>query len=134
MKIIIDSEKGVRGRIASFAAKQALQGNEVIVLNSEKALISGNSVMNTREFKELKALNNNKPEKGPFFSTDSEKMMKRTIRGMLPDYRVGRGREAWKKIRCYNGIPAEFKDEKMVKMDGKIPFKIMTIKQLGKSA
>ena len=45
-KIIIDAEGEIRGRVASFAAKQALQGNEIVILNSEKALVSGNLVMN----------------------------------------------------------------------------------------
>ena len=113
-KIIIDAEGEVRGRLASFAAKQALQGNEIVVLNSEKALISGNIVMNIQDFKLRRALNTNKPEKGPFFSKDPEKMLKRTIRGMLPDFRIGKGREAWKRIRCYIGVPEEFKKEKPI--------------------
>ena len=71
---------------------------------------------------------------GPYIPKRPYGLMKRAIRGMLPDYRVGRGREAWKRIKCYVGIPEEFKNEKMVKMEGKIPFKIMTIKELGKSA
>jgi len=133
-RIIIDAEGCIRGRLASFAAKQALQGNEIVVINSEKAIITGGEVMNIREFKELRALNLNKPEKGPFFSRDSEKMMKRTIRGMLPDYRIGRGREAWKRIKCYKGVPAEFAKEKAVKIETKIPLKSMTIEKLRKFA
>ena len=133
-KIFIDAENSVRGRVASYAAKQALGGNEIIVLNSEKAVISGDPQMNVADFKFTRALNTIKPEKGPFLSTDPEKMLKRTIRGMLPDFRVGRGREAWKRIKCYVGVPEEFKKEKMIKIDANVPKNNMTIKELSEKA
>jgi large subunit ribosomal protein L13 len=133
-KIFIDAEDGVRGRIASFAAKQALQGNEIVVLNSEKAAISGSSFMNIKDFKELRTLNHMKPEKGPFFSKSPERIMKRSIRGMLPDYRLGRGREAWRRIKCYVGVPEEFKKEKLTKIKTQMPLKKMSIGQLSKFA
>ena len=62
-KIFIDAENSVRGRVASYAAKQALGGNEIIVLNSEKALISGDSAMNVADFKFTRQLNSIKPTK-----------------------------------------------------------------------
>ena len=34
---------------------------------------------------------------------------------MLPNYRKGRGKEAFKRIKCYKGIPKEFEDKKMIK-------------------
>lgn len=133
-KIIIDAENEVRGRVASFVAKNALQGNEVVVINSEKVLISGDPRMNVQDFKERRALNLNKPEKGPFFSKDPEKMLKRTIRGMLPNFRVGRGRIAWKKIKCYMGVPEEFKKEKAIKLDHKTPKLYMSMEDLRRLA
>lgn len=136
VKIFIDAEKGVMGRVASYAAKQALGGNEIVILNSEKSLISGTETAVIQEFKELRALNTNKPEKGPFISRSPEKIMKRCIRSMLPDYRIGRGRVAWKKIRCYVGLPEEFKNEKLLKMENKKEQlkKYLTIAQLSKRA
>jgi len=133
-KIFIDAENVVRGRVASLAAKKALQGLEVNVVNSEKSIISGTEKNIIKEFKELRALNLNKPEKGPFLSKNTEKIMKRCIRGMLPDFRIGRGREAWKRIKCYNGIPEEFKKEKLIKIKEKSPKKIMTLGLLSKRA
>ena len=133
-KVIIDAENCIRGRVASYAAKQALLGNEVAVINSEKAIISGNAPSIIGRFKILRALNTMKPKKGPFFSKDPEKMLKRTIRGMLPDFRIGRGREAWKRIKCYVGVPEEFKKEKAVKIKTKTPTKHMTIEELRQRA
>lgn len=133
-KIIIDAENAIRGRVASFAAKSALQGNEVIVINSEKALISGDPQMNIADFKFIRDLNTINPTKGPFLSRDPEKMMKRTIRGMLPDFRVGRGKEAFRRIKCYVGAPEEFKKEKAVKIKTNTTKKSMTIKDLSERA
>jgi large subunit ribosomal protein L13 len=131
-KIFIDAENGVMGRVASYAAKQALQGNEVVIVNSEKALISGNNTTIIQEFKELRRLNTNKPEKGPFISRVPEKIMKRCVRGMIPDYRLGRGKIAFHKIKTYDGIPEEFKKEKMMKFEARVPKKYITIEELGR--
>jgi large subunit ribosomal protein L13 len=134
-KLYINAEDSTMGRIASFCAKQALQGSEIFVLNSEKAIISGRKEKTIEDFKFLRKLNTMKPEKGPFFSSSPEKIMKRTIRGMLPDYRIGRGREAWKKIRCYVGIPEEFKKEKLLQLNTKkVPAESITLKDLGRLA
>lgn len=131
-RIIIDGTDGTRGRIASFAAKNALAGTEIVIVNSEKVLVSGNPVMNIMDFKKQRALNTIKPTKGPFFSRSPEKMLKRAIRGMLPDYRRARGKDAWRLIKCYAGLPEEFKNEKLIKIEGKKPKRVMTLEQLGR--
>lgn len=133
-KIIFDAENEVMGRLASIAAKKAIQGNEVAVVNCEKAIISGTKENIVGEFKKTRALNTNKPEKGPFLSKDSEKIMRRKIRAMLPDFRVGRGREAWKRIKCYKGIPEEFKKEKVLKIKTNAPKKYISLSDLSKFA
>jgi ribosomal protein uL13 len=133
-KIFIDASGGQMGRVGSFAAKNALQGKEAVILNSEKAIVSGRRENIVSEFKKIRALNLNKPEKGPFISKNPEKIMKRAIRGMLPDFRIGRGRVAWKKIRCYIGVPEEFKNEKMIKIKSDKVKKGLTLQELNKIA
>jgi len=130
VKIILDAENTPMGRLASYAAKQALLGNEIAVVNSDKAIISGRKEDVIEDYKFRRALNKINPEKGPFFSRAPERVMKRAIRGMLPDYRRGRGRDAWKKIRCYQGIPEEFKKEKITKLKHNLPRKNITLKEL----
>ena len=51
---------------------------------------------------------------------------------MLPDFRVGRGRDAWKKIRCYKGVPEELKKEKPIKLKMNIPHKKIDIAELSR--
>jgi ribosomal protein uL13 len=133
-KLFIDAENAVLGRMNSFVAKQALLGKEIYVLNCEKAVISGNKTVNIAHLKLKRSINSQKPRKGPFFSKDSEKIVKRAIRGMLPDWRNGRGKEAFKRIKCYNSIPEEFKKEKLIKIKTKLPPKIMSVQELSNKA
>lgn len=135
-KIYVDAEGCAMGRVASFAAKSALQDNEVFILNSEKAVISGRAEKTIDDFKFMKQLNTLKPGKGPLMSKVPERIMKRALRGMIPDYRLGRGKVAWKKVRTYRGIPEEFAKEKLIKLEKKENQlkKAMTIADLSRRA
>ena len=42
MTKIIDGKNAVLGRLASFAAKEALRGEEIVILNCEQIIITGN--------------------------------------------------------------------------------------------
>lgn len=110
---IIDGKGAVLGRLASYAAKKALKGEEIVIVNCEQIIITGNKKNIKKEFEE-KRKRVGSSQKGPKHSRVSEKIVKRTIRGMLPDHRKGRGREAFKKIKCYAGIPKEFEEEKKI--------------------
>ena len=39
---VIDGTNAVLGRLASYAAKQALLGEEIVIVNCEKVIITGN--------------------------------------------------------------------------------------------
>ncbi len=39
---IIDGKDAVLGRLASYAAKEALKGEEVIIVNCKEVIITGN--------------------------------------------------------------------------------------------
>lgn len=127
--IYVDATKSPIGRIAAFAAKKALQGNKVFIVNSESAIISGNKMDTIEKFKQRRARGGT-AQKGPYPSKDTEKMLKRAIRGMIPDHRLGRGKEAWRRIKCYNSIPEEYKDQKLITVPGRTPAKYITLKEL----
>jgi len=130
-KIIIDATNATLGRIASYAAKQALLGKEIVIINSEKAVVSGKKNFIIKSYKERRSKGGT-AQKGPYFSRDPEKILKRTIRGMVPDHREGRGKEAFRRIKCYLGTPEEFKDEKLIKAGKKKNCNIMTIEEISK--
>ncbi|MFA5173857.1 MAG: 50S ribosomal protein L13 [Candidatus Pacearchaeota archaeon] len=117
-QIILDADGAVYGRLCSFAAKQALEGNEIIIVNCEKAVITGRREDILGKYGSLRKKGGSSL-KGPRHLSASYRMMKRTIRGMVPDFRVGIGREAFKRVMCYNGVPTEFVGKKMIK-SGKI--------------
>ena len=116
-EIIIDGDKAVLGRLASFVAKEAMLGKKVDIVNADKVMIIGHKQSILARFlwkKDLGGSNLN----GPFVHANPEKILKRTVRGML-DYSKMRGRLAIKRVKCYNGIPKEFEGKKMIKGKGK---------------
>ena len=113
---IIDAKNTVLGRLASFAAKEALRGEEIAVLNSEKVIITGNMKFIKEDF-EAKKTRVGSNQQGPKVSRSPYLIVRRAIRGMLPNHRTGRGRVAMKKIKCYVGIPKEFEGKKTIKIE-----------------
>jgi large subunit ribosomal protein L13 len=130
--IIINGERALLGRLASYAAKQSLQGKSIIIVNSDKVIITGNKKDIVKNYRERK-LQTGSNQKGRKYSYTFEKLVKRTIRGMLPQYREGRGREAYKKIRCYGGIPEAYKEKEMISMEKEPQTKFFGIKEIVKS-
>ena len=116
---IVDGTGAVLGRLASYVAKQALQGEEFVILNCDKIIITGNKKMVKDEFAETRTKVGS-GQQGPKISRTSEKIVKRAIRGMLPNHRKGRGKEVFKKIKCYSGVPKEFEESKKI-LAGRMP-------------
>jgi len=116
-KIVINAEGAAMGRIAAYAAKQSLLGKKIIIVNSEKAIVTGRKDTTLNEHLVSRQRGGNLIN-GPFYPSAPEKIMKRTIRGMLP-YKQERGRSAFKRIKTYEGLPEEFKNDKMIKLEEK---------------
>jgi large subunit ribosomal protein L13 len=127
---VIDGSGVVLGRLASLVAKRLLDGKEIAIVNSERVLITGKK-SNLKEIY-LKKREIGSSRKGPFFPRTPDRIVKRTVRGMLP-YQTPRGREAYKRLRCYIGIPKEFegKDIERIESIKKAPF--ITIEELSRS-
>jgi len=128
-KIIIDATKASFGRLCSYAAKQALEGNEITVVNSEKAVITGNKKDIINKHRVLKQKGGHS-QKGPTYIKIPYRILKRGIRGMLPDHRKGQGKLAFSRVKCHNGIPEEFKDSEMKTIQGPRHNKYISLKEL----
>ena len=111
--IIIDGTGCVLGRLASYVAKQVLRGETVKIVNCGKVIISGRKRDIERFYTEKRGRVGS-GQKGPQPIKTSDRMVKRAIRGMLPSHRQGRGREAFKRITCYVGVPKELEGKKMI--------------------
>jgi large subunit ribosomal protein L13 len=108
--IIINADELIIGRMASIVAKRLLSGEEVIIVNAEKAVLSGKRKSKVKEAKEF--LEVGYPEKGPFHYRRPDRIVRRTVRGMLP-YKQPKGKQAYKRLKVFIGIPEELKDQKM---------------------
>ena len=107
---IVSADGLVIGRMASIVAKRLLIGEEIIIVNSEKAVLSGKRKMKVTEAK--KFLEVGYPEKGPFHYRRPDRIVRRTVRGMLP-YKQPKGKQAYKRLKVFIGIPDELKDKKI---------------------
>ena len=106
--IIIDADGLILGRLASRVAKRLLEGENVIILNAEKAAISGKKQHIVEEAKMFLEVGH--PRKGPYHPRRPDRIVSRTIRGMLP-WRKPKGKEAYKRLRVYLGIPSEYENK-----------------------
>lgn len=128
---IIDADGAILGRLSTIAAKHLLNGEEIAVVNSEKAIISGRKPMIKKRYKQKREVGTYR--KGPFFPRTPERIVKRTIRGMIP-YQTPHGRAAFKRLRCYIGVPEEFQGKKFetFKEAEKQPIDFITIRELSR--
>jgi large subunit ribosomal protein L13 len=116
--VIIDASNLILGRLASFAAKRALQGEEVVVFNAENAVISGTKANIVEEaMRRLKTRTLAAQYKAPTHPRRPDTYVRRVIRGMLPRKKP-KGRTALKRVRVYIGIPDEYRDKSAVKIPG----------------
>ena len=110
MVTIINADGMILGRMASILATRLLAGEEIAVVNAEKAIISGTRARVFGIYKRKRERGSR--EGGPFFPRRPDHIIKRTIRGMVP-YRRERGHDALKRIKVYVGVPREFAGQEM---------------------
>ena len=132
MTIIIDANGATLGRLSTNAAKRLLKGEEIAIVNSEKAIISGKKSTIKNRYKQKREVGTYR--KGPFFPKMPDQIVKRTIRGMIP-YQTPHGRAAFKRLKCYIGVPKEFEEEKTETIEEakKQPVDYITIEELSRS-
>jgi large subunit ribosomal protein L13 len=122
MVTIIDAEGMILGRMASILATRLLAGEEIAVVNAEKAIITGTRARVFSTYQRRRERGSR--EGGPFFPRRPDHIVKRTIRGMVP-YRRERGHDALKRIKVYVGIPKEFAGKEMETLEA------ASVKRLG---
>jgi len=111
---LVNAEGLIVGRMCSKVAKRLLNGEEVIILNAEKAIFSGkkkSKIAEAKEFLEVGA-----PERGPFHYRRPDRFLRKTVRGMLP-FKQPKGKNAYKRLKVFMGVPVEFKGQPMITFD-----------------
>jgi large subunit ribosomal protein L13 len=114
MVAYINAEGHILGRLSTNVAKRILNGEEVVIVNAEKAIITGSRDVifdNYRaKYKRGKQIN------GPFFPKRADLIMKRTIRGMIP-FKNPRGKQVYRNLKVFVGVPKEMASAQFEKIE-----------------
>ncbi|MFH0971966.1 MAG: 50S ribosomal protein L13 [Candidatus Micrarchaeota archaeon] len=130
--MIIDATDAIVGRLATVAAKSALQGEEVVILNAEKAVISGDPLKTASKYYNRRGMTQKaNPENAAKWPRRADLMFKRIIRGMLPKHSP-RGKAAEGRIMVYLGVPKGFegRGEKFSRTSARLRNKFISLQAL----
>ncbi|HJN56542.1 MAG TPA: 50S ribosomal protein L13 [Candidatus Woesearchaeota archaeon] len=132
--MIIDANNLILGRVGTYAAKKALLGEKVDIVNCESCVVTGDKKSIFERYR--KFLQRGIHSKGPHVRKSPDRFVKRAIRGMLP-YKKDKGIKAFKSIKCHIGIPEEMKSQKPETLKNanieKVPnLKYITVKDICK--
>ena len=106
---VVNAEGLILGRMSSKVAKKLLNGEEVVIINAEKTVISGkkkSKILEAHVFLEVGA-----PERGPFHYRRPDRIVRKTVRGMLPMDKM-KGKNALAKLQVFLSVPEELKNQK----------------------
>jgi len=125
-KIIIDGNNAILGRLSSYVAKQVIKGEEIMIVNCNKIIITG-AIKNIKKEFSQKRSRVGSSQKGPKIHKDSIKIVKKTISNMLPKKRK---EKLLKKVLCYSNCPEKFKKIKKITSNRKKTNKFLELKDL----
>ena len=130
--MIIDGEGLVLGRLASKVSQLILAGESVNVLNAEKIMISGSRTSAYNKYKQRidRASISNPRDMGPKYPRRPDDIFRRTVRGKIP-YKKSHGREAFKGLKVYVGVPKEFETQEFSRIPEAEPKNIVKSVKLG---
>ncbi|MHA1952704.1 MAG: 50S ribosomal protein L13 [Candidatus Heimdallarchaeaceae archaeon] len=114
-KLYVDAENAILGRLCSEVAKFLLEGNSVNIVNCEKAIISGKKHSILGEYRDMQKIHTHtNPRRGPFHPKRPDRIVRRTVRGMLP-WKKSKGKAAYHRLMTFIGVPEEFKGAEIIK-------------------
>jgi large subunit ribosomal protein L13 len=116
--LLLDAKNQILGRLASYAAKQAISGETVIVLNAEKAVVSGRRRNIIDEAKRrLNTRTLQSQERAPVHQRRPDLYFRRVVRGMLP-WKKPKGKAAFHRVHVYIGVPEEYTNKTPLRVPG----------------
>jgi large subunit ribosomal protein L13 len=103
--LVIDATNLILGRMMSYVAKRAIEGQDVIILNVSKAVVSGVKRSTIRRAKvKLQTRTLASQDRGPIHPRKPENYARRILRGMLP-FKKPKGKNAFRRVRVYADVP-----------------------------
>jgi large subunit ribosomal protein L13 len=115
--LYIDATGHIAGRLCSKVASEILRGRKVVVLNAEKAVLSGKRDAIVAEWKQALELGSKvNPIYGPLHPRKPDNIMWRMVRGMVPKTKP-KGTLGLKRLRMYIGVPERYSGVTLSKFD-----------------
>jgi len=116
MVTIIDGTNAVLGRLGSVVAQRIMDGEEIVVVNAESILVTGERDMVFADYKARVDRGDTTKRKGPFYPRRADLLFKRSVRGMIP-WTSTSGREAYRRLHVFVGVPKQFADAETEKVE-----------------
>ena len=116
MVTIIDGRNAVLGRLGSVVAQRIMDGEEIVVVNAESILVTGERDMVFADYKARVDRGDTTKRKGPFYPRRADLLFKRSVRGMIP-WTTTSGREAYRRLHVFVGTPKQFADAEAEKVE-----------------
>ncbi len=105
---VINGDKAIFGRVLAFASKKLQEGEQVVVVNAEKIVFSGNSDFIVSRYRDKRNIQNkSNPEHSPKYPVRPDMFLKYVLRGMLPKKKAS-GKKARELFKAFLGMPKEF--------------------------
>jgi large subunit ribosomal protein L13 len=111
---VIDAADHIYGRLSTKVAKMLLSGEEVVVVNAGKVVVTGSREFVLRKFRERMDIGSIR--KRPHYPRTSNQILRRAIGDMLPK-KKSTGMEKFKNCKVYSGVPHEYKDSEKMTID-----------------
>lgn len=99
---VIDVSGLVLGRAAGLIAKRLLKGEQLVVVNAEKSVVTGDRQTVIQEFATRRARGS--VRSGPHYPRYPDRIFRRAVRGMLPHLKT-RGKVAFDRLTVHIGVP-----------------------------
>ena len=116
MVTIIDGRNAVLGRLGSVVAQRIMDGEEIVVINAESIIVTGERDMIFADYKARVDRGDTTKRKGPFYPRRADLLFKRSVRGMIP-WTSTSGREAYRRLHVFVGTPKQFADAETEKVE-----------------
>lgn len=110
----IDGTGLILGRLSSWIAQKVLAGEPCVVVNTQDLIISGQRrfLLESHLQKRERATHTN-PKLGPFYPRFPDRILRRTVRGMLP-WKRAHGKAAFRRLSAFIEIPDQLADKEFI--------------------
>ncbi|NUN11367.1 50S ribosomal protein L13 [Candidatus Micrarchaeota archaeon] len=107
---VYDADGVIAGRLAAQIVKDLKKNEDVVVVNVEKAVISGPLTRTVKVYADKRNMTNkSNPEHAKKFPRRPDFFFKKIVSGMLP--KTSRRDDLLKKLKAYVGVPKEYEGQ-----------------------